>query len=182
MPAILSVAAHMVTGARVAAAPLLAWAIARGFDGYAALVLAFAAATDFADGRVARRFGTASEAGRWFDHFADIAVLLCGYVALSASGAGPFWVPLAIAIAFAYYVVDSLRRGDGRSLIGSRIGHLSGVLNYLILFAVVLDAAYEGRLIPEGGVRMAYLAVPFYSGAAVLSRYFSTSSTIGSRT
>ncbi len=165
-----SVAAHLVTGLRVAAAPLFAWSILAGRGEVAALLFAVAAATDLADGWVARRLGVSSDAGRWFDHIADIVFLLCGYVALVAGGIAPAVVPVAISASFAFYVGDSLRRSQGRSLIGSRLGHFSGVVNYGILGAVVFDAALGGGVVPPALRDLAFAAVPLYSAAAIIGR------------
>lgn len=56
-------AAAMISLLRLGLAPLVAGAILGGRRGLALLVLAGAMATDVADGPVARRTGTASEAG-----------------------------------------------------------------------------------------------------------------------
>lgn len=163
-------AAHFLTAIRIVAAPCFAVALLEERFGLGVGLIALAAVTDFADGRVARRLGTASDAGRWLDHLADIAFLLSGFGALVALGRVPLYVPVAIAAAFSFYVVDSVRRSGRRSLIGSRLGHLSGVLNYGILVGLVVDASLGGAVLPIELRGAALGAVPLYSAAAVLGR------------
>jgi phosphatidylglycerophosphate synthase len=163
-------AAHLVTAIRIVAAPCFAVSLLEERFALATALIVLAALTDFADGRVARRLGTASEAGRWLDHFADIGFLLSGFGALAALGRVPLYVPMAIAAAFAFYVVDSVRRSARGSLIGSRLGHLSGVLNYGILVGLVVDASFGDAVLPKDLRAVALGAVPLYSAAAILGR------------
>jgi len=162
-------AAHLVTGLRLATALPLVWALWSGFFGLAAALVLAAIASDIADGRIARQMRAESSLGRWLDHGADIAFLLAGLGALAAMGLVPAFVPLAIAGAFAFYVVDSLRRSDTRTLIGSRLGHLSGIFNYAILVGAVADEAV-GRVLPEAVRTLCFASVPLYSAAAVAAR------------
>ncbi len=162
-------AAHLVTGLRLATAPALVWALrSDSFRVAAALVFA-AIVSDIADGRIARQMHAESPLGRWLDHCADIVFLLAGLGALAAVGLVPAFVPLAIAGAFGFYVIDSLRRSNTRTLIGSRLGHLSGVFNYAILAGAVADEAV-GRVLPELLRTVCFAAVPIYSAAAVAAR------------
>ncbi len=168
MPSLRNLAAHFVTGTRVCAAPVV-----RGWFGLAATMYVLAAISDFGDGWVARRLNVASDAGRWFDHLADIVFLLAGFGALAARGSVPMVVPLSIFAAFSFYVVDSMRRSVTRSLIGSRIGHLSGVLNYGILGALLVDGALGGGVVPGWLRTVTFAAIPLYSAAAIGGRLVS---------
>lgn len=162
-------AAHLVTGLRLASAPALVWAICSDLFGIAWVLILTAVASDVADGRIARRMQAESSLGRWLDHCADIVFLLAGFGALASQGRAPAFVPLAIAGAFGFYVVDSLRRSETRTLIGSRLGHLSGIFNYAILVGAVADEAV-GRVLPELVRVLCFWTVPLYSAAAVAAR------------
>jgi len=167
-------AANLLSGLRLALAPLLACSIVAGEGGgWSRLglpIFAVAAIADVADGWVARRSGSASAFGRWLDHGADIVFLLAGYGAFAVRAIAPWWVPASIAAAFAVYVGDSLRGGSG-TLMGSRLGHLGGVLNYVLLGALLVGARWQ--LWAPGGPLPAPLllvVVPLYSGASIVER------------
>lgn len=162
--------AHSVTAARLLAAPALALAVWRGWFVIALSLITFAAVSDLLDGWLARRIGAASEVGRWFDHLADIAFLLAGFATLAALGEVSAVVPLAIGGAFAFYVADSLRRSPNGSLIASRLGHIGGVLNYVVLVVVIVDLATAGGMVTDAARAAAVAAVPLYSLAAVIAR------------
>jgi phosphatidylglycerophosphate synthase len=162
--------ADVVTATRLFAAPFLVAALWSGAARAALLLVAIGGVSDLADGWVARRMQSASERGRWFDHMADITFLLSGFAALAWIGEISPLAPLAIGAAFAFYVVDSLRRSDARSLVASRLGHLSGVMNYIVLGTVVFALATDGALIPGWLTAAAVASVPVYSAAAVAAR------------
>lgn len=162
--------ADIVTGARIVAAPLLVASLLSREARTALLLVALAAATDLIDGWVARRTDSASERGRWFDHVADIIFLLAGFVALALIGAVSAVAPVAIAGAFSFYVVDSLRQSETRSLVASRLGHMAGVMNYVVLGTVVFSLATDGAVVPSWVTTVAVGSVPLYSGAAVVAR------------
>src|SRR6185369_17962843 len=60
----------------------------------ATIVLFVAVAlSDFFDGKAARRWGTATDRGRFFDHFADIGFILSALSTYVVLGLAPWWVP-----------------------------------------------------------------------------------------
>lgn len=137
----------------------------------AGALFAVAATSDVVDGRVARALGTASGGGRALDHGADIVFLLGGFTAYVQLGAAPWWVPMSIAGAFAVYILDARRPGAPRgSAIGSRIGHLGGVCNYVLLGALVVNDSIGLRWLSPVAMHALLAAVPIYSAAAVLAR------------
>jgi len=111
----------------------------------AALVLVAAIATDLLDGMVARRRGTASAAGRVFDHATDCLFVTAGLAAGVWRGAFPWILPVLVAAAFVQYVVDSYWLFRGRSLRTSRLGRWNGILYFAPLagdIAVRLGASW----------------------------------------
>jgi phosphatidylglycerophosphate synthase len=167
-------AANLLSALRFALAPLLAVSICAGAaDAWARLALpvfAIAAVADIADGWVARCSGAASSFGRWLDHVADIVFLLAGFSAFAARAVAPWWAAASIAAAFSVYVGDSLRGGRG-TLVGSRLGHLSGVLNYALLGTLVIGDRWA-LWAPAGPLSAPLLlsVVPLYCGAAIVER------------
>jgi len=132
------------------------------------LVFAAVTASDVVDGRVARRAGTASSAGRVFDHFADIGFLLSALGAYVAVGLAPWWVPTSIAAAFATYVATTwLAPSPGRARRGARIGHLGGIANFVVVGVLVCNHTAGLEWLGSGVLAALFALVPVYSGLAV---------------
>jgi phosphatidylglycerophosphate synthase len=107
----------------------------------AGLVLAVAIATDVLDGVLARRRGTATAAGRLFDHATDCLFVTGGLAAAATRGAVPWLLPVLVLAAFAQYVVDSYWLHGGRALRPSALGRWNGVLYFVPLGGDVLARA-----------------------------------------
>jgi cardiolipin synthase len=124
--------ANALTALRLLLVPALVAAIGAGAPGLATGVFALAAATDFADGWAARRFGEASPLGALIDHAVDATFVTAGTAALAAAGALPAPLPALIAIAFLQYVFDS-RLAAKRGLRASSLGRLNGIAYYVVV-------------------------------------------------
>jgi len=169
--------ANALTSVRILLAPVFVGAVRLALHAplvalAAPVVFVAAAASDVVDGRLARRWGSASNVGRTFDHLADIGFILTALFTYAELGIAPWWVPLAIAGSFAFYVLDSLARAPAGvpSLIGSRVGHAAGVLNYSLIGVLVFNnTAAIGWLSPDVLAKLFWL-VPVYSSAAVATR------------
>jgi phosphatidylglycerophosphate synthase len=165
--------ANAVTAVRILLLPVMLGSVAREQRTVAPLVFLVVAASDYLDGRLARHYGVESRAGRVFDHVADIVFILATlslYVTLEVV---PWWVPASIALSFAVYVGDSIRRSRGRGapqLVSSRIGHLGGILNYGLIGILVFNETAALRWIPPAILTALFSLVPLYSGAAILTR------------
>lgn len=159
-------AADACTLLRILLAPLFGWMLARADRwGSTPFVLCLVAvATDFADGRLARAGGAASDARRIFDHGADILFLVPGLAMLARARRVPMLLPWAAALAFGLYALDGWRRGRGRGvdLAPSRPGAAAGIANY----AVALLATGASCL---GGAALAPVAYAAGVGAAALN-------------
>jgi phosphatidylglycerophosphate synthase len=114
----------------------------------AALVLAAAIVTDALDGPIARRRGTATAAGRVFDHAADCLFVTGGLAAGAARGAFPWILPALVAAAFVQYVVDSYWVHGARALRTSTLGRYNGILYFAPLGGDVLVRVGLGALQP----------------------------------
>ncbi|PON14172.1 hypothetical protein C2W62_30475 [Candidatus Entotheonella serta] len=120
----------------------------------ACLLFVLIAASDMLDGWMARRQHQESAFGRVLDHLCDVSFILAALTMFVWQGWAPWWLPVAIAWAFGLYVTRSwwLMAGTtGLSLIGSRLGHLSGILNYVAVGLVTLDL-YMGRPLWASGM------------------------------
>lgn len=168
-------AANLLSLSRLALAPLFAAAVLaaeRGATGWvAATLFALVIASDALDGRLARRLGTASAAGRAVDHGADIAFLLLAMTTYVAIGALPWWVPAAVAAAFAAYVRDwrwpAARPPRWRA---DRVGHVGGVCNWVLVGVLVGNRTVGLGWLPPSVLLLLFAAVPLYSGVAVAGR------------
>ena len=133
--------AHALTAARLLLVIPFTLLMARG-DAYhaalAAFALAAAIATDVLDGVIARRRGTASTAGRVFDHTTDCLFVTSGLAAGASRGVFPWILPALVAAAFIQYVVDSYWLHRGRSLRTSRLGRWNGILYFAPLGGDIL--------------------------------------------
>jgi len=117
-----------------------ALAVREGSPVAASLFFAVAAASDFADGRVARRRGEISAIGGFLDHAVDAAFVSAGAAALASVGALPWLLSPLIAVAFVEYALDS-KLMRSRGLRASSLGRWNGIAYYVIVAVpVVRDA------------------------------------------
>jgi CDP-diacylglycerol--glycerol-3-phosphate 3-phosphatidyltransferase len=93
--------ADKLTVARAASVPLVvvlyAWSFP-GHDYWATAVFCVAMATDWFDGRLARRQGRASPVGTLLDPIADKVLVLAALVMLVEQGVAPAWMVAAIVV------------------------------------------------------------------------------------
>jgi cardiolipin synthase len=88
---------NTITVVRLCLLPLFVWLLLGRHDRFAAAwVLAVMAATDFADGYVARHLHQVSSVGRVLDPVADRLLLLVGIAAILWDGAVPGWFAGAV--------------------------------------------------------------------------------------
>ncbi|MEA2649353.1 MAG: hypothetical protein QOG61_1788 [Candidatus Binataceae bacterium] len=125
-----------------------------GYHGRAAFaaIAILGASSDFIDGRIARRLGTASGSGRWLDAIADVTFVLAAILCAARAGEIPFYVPILIAISFSQYVIDSVVLGQpAAGPIKSRLGHWGGIVNYalVIMLAFAPPPATVGALVRD---------------------------------
>jgi phosphatidylglycerophosphate synthase len=181
-------AANLLTASRVLLTPffvLAVWFADRSLllGATAVVIFAVVAASDVLDGRVARRWHSDSSAGRTFDHFADIGFLALALATYAALGLAPWWVPAAVVASFGFYVLDSqravprpppaTRHASVPALIGSRIGHVGGVCNYVLVGVLVCNNSARIQWLSPAFLTLLFWLVPLYSGGAVLARLVS---------
>jgi phosphatidylglycerophosphate synthase len=115
------------------------------------LVFTLICVSDYFDGPLARYLGRDSDLGKIFDNLADITFLLVTLAYLVYREAVLLWIPLAIALAFLQYTVDSWLLSRSRravALVSNPIGHWVGILNYTLVGIFSLDFIVQYRLLP----------------------------------
>jgi phosphatidylglycerophosphate synthase len=131
--------ANALTGVRLALLLPVAAALARPellAPGVVALLLGLAIASDFLDGPLARRTGTASPRGMLFDHGTDCLFVTGGLTGAAIAGAVTPILPALIPFAFGQYVVDSYVWHRQRQLRASFLGRWNGILYFAPLVLV----------------------------------------------
>ncbi len=150
--------AHLLTGIRLGLALPLAVAFARPdrlAAGLVAALLATAIASDWLDGVVARRRGTASAGGQLFDHATDCVFVTAGLTGAALAGGVPPALPALIAAAFSQYVVDSYWLHRAKRLRMSTVGRWNGIGYFVPL---VLLAAARIEVVPGQAAALELLA------------------------
>lgn len=158
--------AHLLTALRL----LLALPVAAGMARPELLgpplllgLLLLAIASDWLDGKAARRFGTASPAGQLFDHATDFLFVTSGLAGAALAGALPWPLPPMIVVAFAQYVLDSRFLYRQKQLRMSFLGRWNGIFYFvpLVLLAAARLEALEGaaRALAGAAVALAWVLV-----------------------
>ena len=84
---------------RLLGVPVFLWlALGPHADGWALAILAFAGISDYADGKIARRFNQSSRLGALLDPAADRLYILATIVALTVRDIVPLWLAIAIPL------------------------------------------------------------------------------------
>ncbi|HEY1631277.1 MAG TPA: CDP-alcohol phosphatidyltransferase family protein [Rhizomicrobium sp.] len=87
---------NILTGLRLACAPMLAALLLTQHERAAFVVFVIAGLTDLADGWLAKRFHLATRVGRWLDPTADKALMLAAFLCLTQMGATPIWLTAVV--------------------------------------------------------------------------------------
>lgn len=126
-------------------------------------ILAVAIASDFADGMAARRFGTASPAGRMFDHTSDCLFVTASLTGSAISKATTPLLPALVALAFAQYVLDSRFLHRSPVLRMSWLGRRNGIFYFVPLALVAIARSplsrHRGTYILEAACVLSYVLV-----------------------
>ena len=137
--------AHLLTGLRLGLALPLAISFARPdflSAWLVAVLLTVAIASDYFDGVVARRHGTASAEGQLFDHGTDCLFVTACLTGAALAGSVPLMLPVLIAMAFSQYVLDSYWLHRRKQLRMSTIGRWNGI-GYFVPLVVLAAARLE---------------------------------------
>lgn len=135
---------------RLACIPAFLVLLARRQDGWAFAVLALSGASDFLDGRIARRYHQVSRLGQVLDPLADRLFIVSTVLALALRQVVPWWLVVLILLrdVVGTVVVWSIRRLGYRGLPTHFIGKAATFCLLwafpLLLLAHVADPATTG--------------------------------------
>lgn len=102
-------------------------------------MLVAAIASDYFDGKLARKFNTASSKGMLFDHGTDFLFVTAGLTGSALAGLTPLWLPILIVFAFSQYVIDSYWLYRQKQLRMSFLGRWNGVFYFVPLVLIALS-------------------------------------------
>jgi len=136
------------------------------------VVFFLAAGSDFVDGPLSRRLGSATRYGGVLDSAADVVFVISATVEAAVLGRCPWLVPASIVASVAGYAVHSVRLSTAAKapeLARSTIGHWAGVANYVLVGLSTGPGALSSALwLPV--LAIASAVVILVNGAAVVAR------------
>lgn len=132
-------APNLVSLARIALTPVVAWAILSDHGTLAFGLFCVVVGSDVLDGIIARSTQQASPLGTLIDHGADAIFVTTMAVIFGSVGLIPTALSLLIPIAFIQYVADSSLI-SGASLRASKFGRWNGIAYYALAgFAIFVN-------------------------------------------
>lgn len=102
-------------------------------------VIIVAMITDFVDGKVARKLGTASPSGQLFDHVTDCIFVVSGLLGAALAGLTSIVLPILVVCAFLQYVFDSYFVYGDKQLRMNFLGRWNGILYFVPIFLIVVS-------------------------------------------
>ena len=167
-----------LTYARIALVPVVMVLIARGDDmrygyGIAAVLFVVAALTDFADGKLARRWGAVTSLGAFLDTTADKLLVTGVLTALVAENRASIWVAtIIIGRELMIMGLRGLIAADGTVLKPSIWGKLKANVQFVaITLAIIRWSIDIGPLLLDEWAMLIAAAITVVSGIEYLSRF-----------
>ena len=166
---------NLLTLSRLLGIPVLVWLLVARFAGHdqwaAALFLVFSA-TDTVDGRIARRFGSVTELGKFLDPLADKLFILAVLVTLVQEGMLPAWIVVIIfSRELLITILRSVSLGQGRVISASGLGKTKTVSQVAAVLAVILARPYPVLEPYALGLVAIAVLVTVYSGLDYLWKF-----------
>ena len=167
-----------LTYARIALVPVVMVLIARGDEmryayGIAAVLFVVAALTDFADGKLARRWGAVTSLGAFLDTTADKLLVTGVLTALVAENRASIWVAtIIIGRELMIMGLRGLIAADGTVLKPSIWGKLKANVQFVaITLAIIRWSIDIGPLLLDEWAMLIAAAITVVSGIEYLSRF-----------
>lgn len=139
---------------RLLGVPLFLWLLLeRHSDGWAVVVLAVGGATDWLDGKLARRWHQRSRLGQVLDPMADRAYILATLIGLAIRGMVPWWLVALLAardVMMATTIWPALRRRGFASL---PVHFLGKAATFALLYGFPLILLGAGQEVWNGVAR-----------------------------
>jgi CDP-diacylglycerol--glycerol-3-phosphate 3-phosphatidyltransferase len=135
---------------RLLGVPIFLWlALGPKANGWAFAVLAFGGVSDYADGKIARRFNQTSRLGAVLDPAADRLYIVATIVALTLRDIVPLWLAVAIPardVLLALTVMPALKRKGYGFVLPVNFAGKAATLNLLYAFPLLLLSTGDGAL------------------------------------
>ena len=141
---------NLLTIVRFALAPWVAWFILHRGYRQALMLLLVAGVSDWLDGHLARRYGSATRLGAYLDPVADKVLLVTVYISLGWAALIPFWLLLIVVgrdlliLLFAGAMLAATRQ---RNFDPSVWGKLSTLVQVVTGAAVLADQAFPSAVL-----------------------------------
>lgn len=135
---------NLITLARLALVPVIAYLLWQGAYGIALAVFLGAALSDFLDGVIARTFDQRSALGAALDPVADKLAMFVATVVLAVQGLLPLWLAVAIVLRDVVIVAGALAY---RATVGpveiapTKLSKVNTFIEFGVLLAVMANAA-----------------------------------------
>ena len=164
------------TATRIVLTPVVMWLVLNGEGSAAELIAAalffVAAATDWVDGRLARRWGVTSKLGSFLDTTADKLLVSGVLIALLAAGRASTWI---VALIIGRELVIMGLRGaiasEGEIMAPSMLGKLKTSIQFLaIVLAILRPGEPIGGLFLDEWVMLAAAAITVASAVDYFMR------------
>jgi len=111
------------------------------------LLVVIAIVTDYFDGKIARRLGTASPRGQVFDHTTDFLFVTSALFGAAYADLLTPVLPVLIVIAFSQYVLDSYFFYHEKQLHMNKLGRWNGIFYFVPILMIVCS-----RTAPFSGI------------------------------
>jgi cardiolipin synthase len=157
---------------RLVGVPIFLWAILAREDGWALAVLMLSGITDYADGKIARKFNMESRLGQLLDPVADRLYILSTLVGLAWRDIIPAWLVVVLIsreVAMALMLLHLRRRGQ----VGLPVHFVGKAATFNLLYAfpfllLATRSDWVGELARPIGWGFAWWGIVLYWLAAVL--------------
>jgi CDP-diacylglycerol--glycerol-3-phosphate 3-phosphatidyltransferase len=153
---------NLLTIGRIAVIPIIIPLYMLGFEWlnvFCAVLFAAAAATDYFDGYIARRYQVVTKFGAAFDHIADKLLVSCCLILLSASGVLP--VPITIILILRELLVMGMRLVAAERRINiqvSSFGKVKTAVQDLAIFCLFINTALFAPTLRQVGMVSIWIA------------------------
>ncbi|MBV9334443.1 MAG: CDP-diacylglycerol--glycerol-3-phosphate 3-phosphatidyltransferase [Solirubrobacterales bacterium] len=154
------------TGLRILAAPAVMALVLAGSDTAGAIVFVLAAATDWFDGRLARRWGVTTRLGAFLDTTADKLLVSTALIALvSVQRVSPWVALIIVAREFTILGLRAAVESGGRRFDTSMLGKWKATVQFVAITLAILrpDVVIAGAYLDQWAMVLAAL-VTAWSG------------------
>jgi CDP-diacylglycerol--glycerol-3-phosphate 3-phosphatidyltransferase len=160
---------------RIVLAPVVMALVLHGSDTAATIVFLVASATDWLDGRLARRWEVTTRLGSFLDTTADKLLVSVALIALLDVGrVSPWVVALIVSRELVLLGLRAAVAAEGRDIAVSMLGKWKATIQFVAIALAMMrpDVRFAGAYLDQWAMLVATF-VTLWSGADYLSRYLS---------